>query len=218
MDNPKVKYLKNLERVTNELEMQGVTGIEKEYRNRGHSFDICVVRDGKIHTVFELVMDTSFRLRMPLVISRCRNNISTIPFVQNFIIVCVENNKVKYYDFSNEVIWNQEWSDETIENNIQANSLNVSDLKALIPEIFEKKKEDRWDFRKLAYCLIPYIIIAIGILDRIGWYILNMERLILLSMFLIFILIPKIEEIRIGDIELKMREQRAKDNNRQGLR
>ena len=68
----------------------------------------------------------------------------------------------------------------------------------------QKKRKKRYinGLRIVCWGIIPLVTLAVAILDAMGVYELNTERLIMVGIFIISILLPFFGEIKLGDLTL----------------
>ena len=93
-----------------------------------------------------------------------------------------------------------------------ANNLHNQTMKqqhAPVKSTSAKKK--RKDYLKvLCWIIVPIAVITLLVLDAIGIYIFNTERLMVLGIGLLIVLLPFFSEISVKDLSVK--RNKAKDN------
>lgn len=74
----------------------------------------------------------------------------------------------------------------------------------------KKKRSDHSNF--ICWALLPSVIIILLILDGLGLYPLNTERLLVIGVCILVILIPLFSEISIKNISFKKEDSHNKKN------
>ena len=191
----------------------------QELKKAGYPEDSIVTDWRYRNNIFDFVI-VDKTTDIPLMIIECKhvNNQHSLDAVANQLrrysdsldypvrtcaAVSTGESKFDFYDFTEKIKNPDLPISECGPTDIPSYNLIKTGVKSkLITAQKKRKKKYINGLRIVCWGIIPLVVLAVAILDAMGVYELNTERLIMVGIFIISILLPFFGEIKLGDLTL----------------